>query len=138
MIILYDLTFKLSFIFAGYGFYMKTQKQRMINGKLYMGDEELRQDMYEARRKIQDFNKIIIIPKRVRQSFALFFDKYLQNDIIYFLKNNSLRVSIFYFNEYNLAIPTYKGSPGTKLSVKLKLFLLLNKNFLQIFFIKIP
>lgn len=37
-----------------------------------MGDEELRQDMYEARRKMQDFNKIIIIPKRVRQSFALF------------------------------------------------------------------
>ncbi|MFO3665289.1 maltose acetyltransferase domain-containing protein [Anaerococcus sp. ENR0831] len=51
---------------------MKTQKQRMINGMLYMGDEELRQDMYEARRKMQDFNKIIIIPKRVRQSFALF------------------------------------------------------------------
>lgn len=38
---------------------MKTQKQRMINSKLYMGDEELRQDMYEARRKMQDFNKSI-------------------------------------------------------------------------------
>lgn len=38
---------------------MKTQKQRMINSKLYMGDEELRQDMYEARRKMQDFNNSI-------------------------------------------------------------------------------
>ncbi|MBM0046158.1 sugar O-acetyltransferase [Anaerococcus sp. mt242] len=38
---------------------MKTQKQRMINSKLYMGDEELRQDMYEARCKMQDFNKSI-------------------------------------------------------------------------------
>lgn len=72
MIILYDLTFKLSLIIAGYDFYMKTQKQRMINGMLYTGDEQLRQDMYEARRKMQDFNKIVIIPKRVRQSFALF------------------------------------------------------------------
>lgn len=51
---------------------MKTQKQRMINGMLYMGDEQLLEDIYQARRKMQDFNKIVIIPKRVRQSFALF------------------------------------------------------------------
>ncbi|MFO3715659.1 maltose acetyltransferase domain-containing protein [Anaerococcus cruorum] len=38
---------------------MKTQKQRMIDGKLYMGDEELREDTYQARRNMLEFNKLI-------------------------------------------------------------------------------
>lgn len=38
---------------------MKTQKQRMIDGKLYMGDEELREDTYHARRNMLEFNKLI-------------------------------------------------------------------------------
>lgn len=38
---------------------MKTQKQRMIDGKLYMGDEELREDSYQARRNMLEFNMLI-------------------------------------------------------------------------------
>ena len=37
---------------------MKTQKQRMIDGKLYMGDEDIREDTYHARRNMLKFNKL--------------------------------------------------------------------------------
>lgn len=38
---------------------MKTQKQRMIEAKLYKIDEELKEDLYACRRKIRDFNDSI-------------------------------------------------------------------------------
>ena len=38
---------------------MKTQKQRMINGNIYKVDETLKNDMYNARRKLRDFNNCI-------------------------------------------------------------------------------
>ena len=38
---------------------MKTQKERMIAGKLYKIDEELKTDLYACRRKIKDFNDSI-------------------------------------------------------------------------------
>ncbi|WP_297280826.1 sugar O-acetyltransferase [uncultured Anaerococcus sp.] len=38
---------------------MKTQKQRMIDGELYKVDEILKNDIYNTRRKLRDFNNSI-------------------------------------------------------------------------------
>lgn len=38
---------------------MSIQKENMINGRAYIGDDQLKKDIYNARRKIQDFNTSI-------------------------------------------------------------------------------
>ncbi|MFO3717472.1 sugar O-acetyltransferase [Anaerococcus sp. ENR1011] len=60
---------------------MKTQKQRMIEGKLYMGDEELRQDMYQARRKMQDFNNSITT-EEIRAKAKNIFGKFGKDSMV--------------------------------------------------------
>ena len=60
---------------------MKEQKQRMINGKLYMEDKKLREDMYEARRKMQDFNNSITV-EEIREKAKNIFGKFGKDSMV--------------------------------------------------------
>lgn len=61
----------------GYSNYMKTQKERMISGDMYLIDNELKEDIYACRRKIRDFNNSITrdeIQAKARELFGTFGD----------------------------------------------------------------